>query len=148
MAIVKSLYLEDVDIGDEVPAVIRRITTEDVCAYLEAWQGPDATAWPSRFHDVEQAKKEGLEAPIVPGPMSMAILSKFLTDWSPTVRLKLIDTIFRQVVPHGAEVKIYGVITDKNEDDLQVELDIYLEPLDGQPFIRGRAVLGLPSREI
>ena len=146
MTTTKALYMEDVDIGDEVPPVVRRITSEDVRSYLEAWQGPEATKWPSRFHDEEQAEMEGLAGPIVPGPMSMALLSKMLTDWSPTVRLKLIDTIFRQVVTHETEVKIYGVVTDKNEEQQEVEVDLYLEPMEGQPFIRGKAVLGLPSR--
>jgi len=76
----------------------------------------------------------------------VALISTMLTDWSPTVRFKMMDAIFRQVVPQGTEIKVYGVVTDKSEERQEVEVDLYVEPLEGQPFIRGKAVVGVPSR--
>ena len=76
----------------------------------------------------------------------MALIAKTLTDWSDGVRLKVIDVILRQVWPQASEVKIYGVVTDKNDELEEVEVDIYVEDPGGQPLIRGRAVLGLPRK--
>lgn len=147
MTTTQSLYLEDVDIGDEIPAQVRTVDRDDVLAFLEAWHGKqEPGGFSGRFTDPEHAKKEGLPGPIVPGIMSMALISRTLTDWAPTVDLKTIDVIFRQVVPQGTQIRIYGVVTDKDEQAGRVEADIYLEPLGGQPFIRGKADLSLPAR--
>lgn len=146
MTTTKAIYLEDVEIGDEVPTQARQVNMKDVRSFLVVWHGPQGLEETSRFNSEDQARKERLPGPIIPGIMSMALLSKMLTDWSPTVRLKDIDVIFRQVVPQDNEIKLYGVVTDKNEEREEVEVDLYLEPLEGQPFVRGKAVLGLPSR--
>ena len=142
MASARTIHIEDVEIGDTVTPQVRRITMEEV----KAFQGPGSQERPTRFNSVEQAKKEGLAGPVIPGGMSIAMISKTLTDWTPGVQLKLLDVILRQVVPQESEFKIYATVTDKNEAEQQVEVDIYLEPLEGQPYIRGRAVLRLPSR--
>ena len=146
MTTTKAVYLEDVEIGDEVPTQERQVNMEDVRSFLLVWHGPQGLEQPDRFNSEEQARKERLPGPIVPGIMSMALISRMITDWSPTVQLKSIDVIFRQVVSQGTEIKLYGVVTDKNEEREEVEVDLYLEPLEGQPFVRGKAVLGLPSR--
>lgn len=146
MTTVQTLYLEDVDIGDEVTPQVRRITMDDVKAFGQVSPRTEMLDKPNRFNSEEQAKKEGLPGPVIPGAMSMALIAKTLTDWSPGVQLKTLDVILRQVVPQGTDIKIYGVVTDKDEEQRQVEVDIYVEPPEGQPFIRGKAVLGLPSR--
>ena len=142
MTSTRTIHIEDVEIGDTVTPQVRRITMEEV----KAFQGPGSQEQPTRFNSVEHAKKEGLAGPVIPGGMSVAMISKTLTDWSPGVQLKLLDVILRQVVPQESEFKIYATVTDKNEAEQQVEVDIYVEPLEGQPYIRGRAVLRLPSR--
>ncbi len=146
MASTKTIHLEDVEIGDTVTPQVRRVTMEEVKTFWEVLHGPGGFEQPSRFNSVEQAKKEGLHGPAIPGPMIIALISKTLTDWAPGVQLKLLDVILRQVVHQETEFKVYGIVTDKNEGEQQVEVDIYLEPLEGQPSVRGRAVLRLPSK--
>ncbi len=148
MTSTKAIHLEDVEIGDRVTPQVRRITMGEVKVFWEVLNGPGSPMMerPSRFNSVEQAKKEGLAGPVIPGPMIIAMISKAMTDWTPGVQIKLLDVILRQVVPQDAEFKIYGTVTDKNEAEQQVEADIYLEPLEGQPFVRGRAILRLPAR--
>jgi hypothetical protein len=148
MTSTKTIHLEDVEIGDTVTPQIRRITMDGVKTFWAAIHGPGSPMMerPSRFNSVEQAKKEGLPGPVIPGPMIIAMIAKGMTDWTSGVQLKLLDVILRQVVPQETEFKIYGIVTDKDETKHQVEVDIYLEPLEGQPFVRGRAVLGLPSK--
>jgi hypothetical protein len=140
------LYIHSVEIGDEVTPQVTSISMERVIAFWGASPRSEMLDQPNRFNSEAQAKKEGLAGPVVPGPMCMALIAKVLTDWSEGVRLKVLDVILRQVWPQASEVKIYGVVTDKNDDLKQVEVDIYVEDPGGQPLIRGKAVLGLPTK--
>ncbi|MSQ40467.1 MAG: hypothetical protein EXR55_02155 [Dehalococcoidia bacterium] len=150
MASTRTIRLEDVEIGDTITPQVRCISLDEVTVFWEAIHGPGSPMMerPSRFNSVEQAKKEGLPGPVIPGPMIIAIIAKAMTDWAPGVQLKLLDVILRQVVHQGADFKVYGIVTDKNEGEQQVEVDIYLEPTEGQPYVRGRAVLGFPSKAV
>ena len=141
------LYIEDVDIGDEVPALITSVSMDQVSAFFASYPRPfNSPDSPSRFNSKEQAEKEGLAGPIIPGVMSMALITKVLTDWGTGAKFKLLDAIFRQVVPQGESIKAYAVITDKDEHHNTVELDVYIEPMDGQPYVRGHASMELASR--
>lgn len=140
------IYIHSVEIGDEVTPQVTSISMERVVAFWGVSPRSEMLDQPNRFNSDAQAKKEGLAGPVVPGPMCMALIAKTLTDWSDGVRLKVIDVILRQVWPQASEVKIYGVVTDKNDQLEEVEVDIYVEDTGGQPLIRGRAVLGLPSQ--
>jgi len=141
------VYIEDVDIGDEIPELITTVSMDQVSAFFASYPRPfNSPDSPSRFNSEEQAKKEGLAGPIIPGVMSMALITKVLTDWGTGAKFKLLDAIFRQVVPQGEPIKAYAVITDKDETNNTVELDVYIEPMDGQPYVRGRASMELASR--
>lgn len=143
-----TLYIEDVDIGDEVPELVTSVSMDQVTAFFASYPRPfNSPDRPSRFNSDEQAKKEGLAGPIIPGVMSMALVTKVLTDWGTGAKFKLLDAIFRQVVPQGESIRAYAVITDKDEDNNTIELDVYIEPMDGQPYVRGRASMELVSRE-
>ena len=69
-----------------------------------------------------------------------------LTDWGIGAKFKLLDAIFRQVVPQEEQIRAYAVITDKDEESNTIELDVYIEPMDGQPYVRGRASMELVSK--
>ncbi len=143
-----TLYIENVDIGDEVPELVTTVSMDQVTAFFASYprsnNSPDR---PSRFNSDEQAKKEGLAGPIIPGVMSMALITKVLTDWGIGAKFKLLDAIFRQVVPQEEQIRAYAVITDKDEESNTIELDVYIEPMDGQPYVRGRASMELVSKE-
>jgi hypothetical protein len=141
------IYIEDIDIGDEVPELITSVSMDQVSAFFASYpRSNNSPATPSRFNSDEQAKKEGLAGPIIPGVMSMALITKVLTDWGTGAKFKLLDAIFRQVVPQGESIRAYAVITDKDEANNTVELDVYIEPMDGQPYVRGRASMEVASR--
>ena len=141
------LYIEDVDIGDEVPELVTSVSMDQVAAFFASYpRSNNSPDHPSRFNSDEQAKKEGLAGPIIPGVMSMALITKVLTDWGTGAKFKLLDEIFSQVVPQEESIRAYAVITDKDEDNNTIELDVYIEPIEGQPYVRGRASLELTSR--
>lgn len=140
------LYFEDIEIGDEIDPVERRVTLEQVEAFL-AIRGISGV---SRFTDEARAKSEGLPGPIVPGAMNSAILAQLLTGWSPSVSLKRFEVVFRQVVPHNRPLELKGVITDKDiiNDEPQVNCDVFIENEEGGIHVVGHATVVLPMRPV
>ena len=137
------LYYEDVDLGDELGPLERHPTLDTVRTFCEIWGTPG----PNRFVDDEVARGLGQPGPIVPGVMSVALMSQLFTQWGPPQILKKIDVVFRQPVLH-APVKVVALVTDKYEDDGEnlVECDIHLTNLDGDRLVGGKVVLSLPNR--
>jgi acyl dehydratase len=139
------LYYEDVDIGDDIGPIERRVNIEQVRRFMSV-RGGDGK--PTRFTSPEKAKEEGLPGPIVPGAMNIAMMSQFLTDWAQTVSLRKLDVVFRGMVPHDKPLKLSGIITDKDmvDDRPQIECDVFLENEEGVRLVIGNASVVLPMR--
>ncbi len=135
---------EDIDLGDEVGPVLKNITDEDVALFC-------ANAWgqtgPTRFTNMEIALQNKLKAPIVPGVMSVGLMTQLITGWSPNAVLKNLDVVFRQPVPH-VEVTLSALVTDKREEDGDniLECDVYLSNEESGRLIIGKAIVTLPSK--
>ena len=125
---------DDVDLGDEVGPVVKDITDEDVELFC-------ANAWgqtgPTRFTNMEIALQNKLKAPIVPGVMSVGLMTQLITGWSPNAVLK------------NLEVTLSGLVTDKREEDGDnvLECDIYLSNEESGRLVIGKAIVALPSKE-
>ena len=139
------LYFEDVEMGDEVGPFERSITTDQVREFVQVWE---ARSGPSRFTDPDAAKAEGLPGAIVPGAMSMALMSQIITGWSPSMVLRKLDVVFRQMVPHNAPLTLQGIVTDKGVVDgqPQLECDVFMEDAEGTRLVIGKATVTLPTR--
>ncbi len=143
---VKKLYYEDIEIGDDIGPIERMVTDEQVAEFQAIRErGPQ----PSRFSDDAIARSEGLPGAIVPGAMNIAMLSQLITGWSPSVTLKKIDVVFRQVVLHNRPLRAQGVVTDKAivGGAAQVECDVYIENAQGARLVIGKAAVALPKRD-
>ena len=139
------LYYEDAEIGDDIGPVQRVVSGAQVAEFSRVWR---AESEPSRFSDAEVARREGLPGPMVPGAMSVAMLSQLVLGWSTTVTLKKIDVIFRQVVVHGVALTLKGAVTDKGmvDGEPQVECDLTIENSEGATLVIGKATVALPTR--
>ena len=89
------LYFEDVELGDEIGPAIISVGDEQVVDFCSLWGNPA----PNRFTDQEQAERVGLSEPIVPGIMSMALVSRVLTDWAGVGTVEDLDLVFRGTIP-------------------------------------------------
>lgn len=138
------LYYDDIDIGDEIDAVERSVSLDQVKTFL-AIRG---ISGPSRFTDAAKAQSEGLPHPIVPGAMNSAIMAQLLTGWSPTAVLKKMEVVFRQMVPHNTPLEVKGVVTSKDmvDDVPQVNCDVFIESEEGTIHVIGHATVILPVR--
>ena len=142
-------YFEDVDLGDEFEGEWLAEPAR-VLAYIALEPGGPAGDTQSRFTDPVRAKKLGFERPIVPGALSMSVLTRYVTDWMGDAgELESIDVNFRRPVLHEDRLRFVGLITDTEPDGDggRVKLDVYFENDRGDRPLQGVAVVVLPSRE-
>ncbi len=131
------MSIEAIEVGDEIPKLEIVLSGDDVRRYATT-----ASIWGPRFHSDEPARKEGLPGQILPGIMSMALLSRMLTDWLPEARLDKLGVTFRDVVQPGKPIVCGGFVTDRRDEDghVEIECDLILEQA-GERRITGVAVL-------
>jgi acyl dehydratase len=127
------------EIGTEIPKLEVVLSGDQVRRYATVAQMPGR-----RFFSDEIARKEGLPGQILPGNMSMALLSRMLTDWLPEARLERLGVTFRGIVQPGKAIVCSGFVTDRRDDDVAIELecDLILEQ-EGERRITGVAALRL-----
>jgi acyl dehydratase len=130
---------EGVEIGHEIPRLEIVLSGDDVRRYATTAQMPG-----QRFFSDEFARKDGLPGQILPGNMSMALLSRMLHDWLPQAKIERLGVTFRGVVFPGKPIVCSGYVTDRRDHDGAVELecDLILEQ-GGERRTTGLAVLRL-----
>ncbi len=141
-------YFEDIDVGDEIESAWTA-QREQVLEYIELEPGGPADDTQGRFTDPVRAKKLGFERPIVPGALSMSVLTRLVTDWmGPDGALESIDINFRRPVLQEDALRSLGLIIDTEpaEDGGRVRIDVYFENNRGERPLQGVAVVRLPSR--
>ena len=129
----------DVHIGDTLGPVQQFISKDQCRRYARAC-GLDAP----RFTDDEGARKEGLPGMILPGNMSLGILSKLVTDWLGAdggARLVRISTTYRVPVQPDHTLTLQGFITHANEAERTAEIDVWIENEDAERLVTGTATV-------
>jgi acyl dehydratase len=143
------VYFEDIELGDEFEDEWTA-TLAQVLGYLQLEVDPMSSGTgDGRFTDQEGAKKLGFERPIVPGSLSLSILSKLVTDWIGTGgRVESLDVNFRRPVMHEDHLRVLSLVTDTEDRDGAgiVKVDIYFENDRGERPLQGVAVVELPRR--
>ena len=137
-------FFEDVEVGDEIGPLEIVATDEGVVSFCELW----GSTMPSRFTDRAIAEQARLSGPIVPGIMSMALMSQLLTAWAGPAALRDLDLVFRQPVPHNQPLIITGTVTDTRQENGEnlVECDILMTTGEGNRHVGGKAVVALTAR--
>jgi acyl dehydratase len=136
-----TIYFEDIEEGDEVPALDLFLSKDMVRRYAKT-----ANMYFPRFTDDEGARAEGLPGMIAPGVMSMGLLARMLSDWNPAATITRVGTTFRSPVLPDRDIHLRGAITQKNEDDHTAECDIWMENDDGERWVIGTATISLPTK--
>ena len=141
-------YFEDVDVGDEIESAWTAQRAQ-VLEYIDLEPGGPAEDTQGRFTDPVRARKLGFERPIVPGALSMSVLTRLVTDWmGPEGELESIDINFRRPVLQEDALRLLGLIIDAEpaEGGGRVRIDVYFENDRGERPLQGVAVVMLPSR--
>lgn len=137
-------HFEDVELGDEIPAVERRATPEAVQIFVEVAGRKNVKL----FTESEAARKVGSSRPIVPGDMAMAYIVQALRGWAPEATIDVLDVIFRQPMSHMEPLYAGGIVTDIGDaSDGRVTCDVFITGERGERLVLGTAQLTLSSRE-
>jgi hypothetical protein len=132
--------LGDVEFGVDLPTFEPDTSLETVKTFasLIGWGG-------ARFSDHEAARKEGLAGAMVPGVLSQGYLVAMIHNWAPVAEIQAIDTVFRAPVIADEAHTINGVVTDINEDDCLVEIDLTVANEKGETRVFGTATVKIPD---
>ena len=132
--------LADVEFGAELPVFEPDTGMDNVkrCTQAAGWSGP-------RFTDHEAARAEGLPGALVPGIMSQGFLAAMIHRWAPDADIVTVDTVFRAPVIVDQRYSIAGVVTDIDEDDGVVEIDLTVVNEDNETRVFGTATVRLPA---
>lgn len=145
---IEQRYFEDVELGDEFEEY-QQPTAEHVMQFFGQTSrgGSDSNdRGAGRFTDTTEARRQGLERPIVPGNMSMAMITRLVTDWmGPLGHIVELDVSYRRPVLHGDRLRTVALVTDA-ETSPRVHLDLSLENERGERPLQGTAIVELPTR--
>ena len=132
--------IEEVEFGTELPAFDPDTSLDNVRRFgkFVGWGG-------GRFTDHEVARKEGFPGAIVPGVMSQGFLGAMINRWAPSAQIQVIDTIFRAPVLVDHEHTITGVVTNIEEEDGLVEIDITIKNEADETRVLGTATIKMSS---
>ncbi len=107
----------------------------------------DAVGWGGggRFKDHDAARKEGLPGALVPGIMAMGFLTSMIHRWSPVAEVVHVDTVFRAPLIADEPCTISAVVTDVDETEQLVELDLSVKNEKDETRVFGTAKVRLPA---
>ena len=131
---------EEIKIGDTLGPLELFVSKDQCRAYAKTMGMGDG---PGRFTDDEAAKKEGLPGMIIPGNMSLGLLSKLVTDWigSSNAWLTRMSTTYRVPVQPDHTVTIHGFITNKKPEDRTAEIDVWMENEESERLVTATATV-------
>ena len=132
---------DSVNIGDTLGPEELQLSKEQVRNYARTC-GMEAP----RFMDDEGARAEGLPGMIAPGNMSLAMLSRLVTDWigASGARLARLGTTYRQPVQPGHTLMLNGFVTHVEPAERRVEIDVWIENEDAERLVIGTASVEFP----
>lgn len=133
---------EDVQIGTAIGPIETFLSKEQSRSFARAC-GLDAP----RFTDDEGAKQEGLPGMIIPGNMSLGLLTKVVTDWvgNSGARLLRISTTYRVLVQPGQNITMQGFVTHTYPDQRTCDIDLWIENDEGERMVTGTATVEFPN---
>jgi len=141
MTVAKTIEkIGDVEFGEQLPVFAPDTTLANVRKFARAagWDRP-------RFTDHAAARAEGLPGALVPGIMSQGFLSAMIHRWAPDAQVTNIDTVFRAPVVVDEQYRISGVVTDIDEDDGKVIIDLTVTNEADETRVFGTATVKLPK---
>ena len=137
-------YWEDVEVGHELPAVVKRPSTRQLVKYAGA-----SGDFYEVHYDKDFAVDIGLPGIIVHGALKNAYLAQVVTDWmGPDGALRKLSVRYRGTDVPDDDLTCSGRVTKVYEQDGAhlVDCALTLENSGGEQTTTGMATVQLPSR--
>ncbi len=138
----ESSRFADIDVGHQLGPLELTLASAQVKRYAIAARMPGG-----RFMGDEEARREGMPAQIVPGNMSLALLSRLVNSAFPDATITHLSGTYRTVLHPGRPLVVHGVVTEKHctENGNILECDLLIESPEGDRLVTGTARVRLPS---
>ena len=144
MAVTPILEFDDVQVGDEAPAVSHELGRTDLVKYA----GASGDYNPMHTDEVA-AQAAGLPSVFGHGMFSMGLLGRALTDWAGAGNLTNYRVRFTKQTWPGETLTTSITVTEKREEDGQqlVDVEVGLANQDGEAKLAGSAtvIAGWPA---
>lgn len=141
----KQLAYEDVDMGMEIPPLVKETST----LMSAEWAGASGDYDPIHY-DNEYARLRRFPRAIVNGRLKVAWLIQLMINWiGDEGVLKKVGCSHRGMDIIGDPVKCKGVVIRKYIENVEhlVECEIWIENPKGEKTALGAATVALPSRQ-
>lgn len=139
----ETLY-EDVNVGTELPSLIKHPTTRQ----LVMWAGASGDFMEIHY-DKDLAIANNLPGVIVHGALKSAFLGQMITDWIGEIgTLKELECKYKGLDFPGADLICKGKVARKyieGQENL-VECELWTENIKGEKTTIATATIALPSR--
>jgi acyl dehydratase len=138
MAVTPILQFDDVQVGDEAPAISHELGRTDLVRYA----GASGDYNPMHTDEVA-AQAAGLPSVFGHGMFSMGLLGRALTDWAGPGNLANYKVRFTKQTWPGETLTTSVTVTDKREDGGQklLDVEVALTNQDGEGKLTGSATL-------
>ena len=140
----KQLYYEDVEVGADIPPLVKHPTTKQ----LVQWAGASGDYYELHY-DKDFAQAQGFPNVLVHGKLKFGLLGQLITDWTGEEGfLKKLSCSYRGVDHPGEDLVCRGKVTNKYVADGEhtVECELWTENSKGEKTTPGTATVILPSR--
>lgn len=140
----KQICFEDVEVGMELPSIIKRPTTRQ----LVKWAGASAD-YAELHYDKDMALNAGLPGVIVHGQLTSSFLGQVLTDWiGEEGSIMKMECNWKRMHFPGEEVTCKGKVSNKyvEGDKNVVVCDLWSENPKGEVCAPHKAIVTLPSK--
>ena len=133
--------IADVVFGDEITPWQPDTSLQATRSFAEAvgYSGS------GRFEDHGKARAQGLPGALVPGIMGMGFLTSMIHRWAPQGKIKFIDTVFRAPVLADHDHTVTAVVTDIDEENGEVVLDLTIQNEQEETRVFGPATVHFPA---
>ncbi len=140
----KELFWEDIEIGTELPPLVKNPTTQQ----LVKWAGASGDFYQIHY-DKDFAIGTGLPGVIIHGALKSAWLGQLLGDWiGESGTIKKYGCSYRGMDVPADTITGKGTVVKKyvKGDEHLVECEIWMENSSGEKTTMGTGIVALPSR--
>jgi hydroxyacyl-ACP dehydratase HTD2-like protein with hotdog domain len=138
------VYFEDIEVGGELPALVKYPTTMQLVKYAGA-----SGDYYQIHYDKDFAIANGLQGVIVHGWLTLSFLGQMVTDWlGEDGKLVKLNGSYRGMNKVHEDIICNGKIVKKYEEEGKncARLEIWAENPQGDKTVTGNAVVVIPSR--
>lgn len=138
----QQLFFEDVNVGDEMPMLVKEPITE---LQLVKYAGASGDFNP--LHTVDAVGKQaGFGGVIAHGMLVMGFMAQAVAAWIPNRCLKKFRARFAAVTRPGDVITITGRVVDKKEAENLIVCELQAKDQKGEVKINGRLEAILPGK--